>query len=144
MRRLYRFFMLPYREKKLLSQSLFLILVVRIGLWVLPFNLLDRWLNSVTPVADKAADWATIECVARSVRSCSRFVPYATCLTQALATRVLLRMDGQPANLKIGVEKNRDEKFGAHAWVEIDGRIVMGQLPRHHRFAVLKSNSVVL
>lgn len=140
MRRLHRLFRLPYREKKLLSQSLFLILIVRIGLWILPFNQLNRWLNSTAPVADHAADWATIRRVVRSVRSCSRFVPYATCLTQALATRVLLRMDGQPSDLKIGVEKDQNEKFGAHAWIEIDGRIVIGKLPRHHRLAVLNSN----
>lgn len=140
MRRVYRLFLMPYREKKLLTQSLFLILFVRIGLWVLPFNLLDRWLNRAALVGDKAADWATIRRVVRSVRSCSRFVPGATCLTQALATRVLLQMDGQASDLKIGVERDRNERFGAHAWIEVDGRIVIGKLPRHHRFAVLNSN----
>lgn len=131
---------MPNREKKLLIQSLFLILIVRVGLWVLPFNLLDRWLNHAALVGDKAADWATINRVVRSVRSCSRFVPGATCLTQALATRVLLQMDGQASDLKIGVEKDQNERFGAHAWIEVEGRIVIGKLPHHYRFAVLNSN----
>ena len=131
---------MPYREKKLLTQSWFLVLFVRIGLWLLPFNLLDRWLNRAALVDDKAADWTTIRSVVRSVRSCSRFVPGATCLTQALATRVLLQMDGQASDLKIGVERDQNERFGAHAWIEVDGQIVIGKLPHHHRFAVLNSN----
>lgn len=140
MRRLRKFFTLTYPEKKLLARSLLVILVIRIGLWILPFNLLDRWSTGTTPIREKTNDWTAIKRVARSVKSCSRFIPYATCLTQALATRLLLRMDGQPCDLKIGVEKDRDEKFGAHAWIEVDGQIVIGKLPKHHRFAVLSSN----
>ncbi|NOT46204.1 MAG: lasso peptide biosynthesis B2 protein [Acidobacteria bacterium] len=131
---------MPYPEKKLLAQSLLLILAVRTALWILPFNLLNRWLKGASPVANKAADWDTIKRVVGSVRSVSRLVPYATCLTQALATRVLLRMVGQSSDLRIGVERDQNEKFGAHAWIEVDGRIVIGKLPHHRRFAVLNSN----
>lgn len=146
MRRLYRFFLLPYQEKKLLTRALFLIVIVRIGLWLVPFRLLERWLTlaDAPNIGEKDPDWVTVKSVVRSVRSCSLYVPYATCLTQALATRVLLRMDGQNSSLKIGVEKDRNEKFGAHAWIEVDGRIVMGKHPHHHRFAVLRSNSAFL
>lgn len=140
MGRLRRFFRLPYRDKKLLGKSLFLILVIRLGLWVLPFNVLDRALGAAEPVKNEAADWATIKRVVRCVRYCSRIVPYASCLTQALVTRVLLRMDGQPSDLKIGVEKDGNQKFAAHAWIEVDGRIVIGRLPDHRRFAVLRPN----
>lgn len=140
MRKLYRLLLLPYKEKKLLIQSLLLILAVRVGLWILPFSLLDRWLSGSDPENDRIADWATIRRVVRSVRLCSRFVPYATCLTQAMVTRVLLRLRGQPSDLKIGVEKDQNEKFGAHAWIEVDGRIVIGKLSRHRRLAVLNSN----
>lgn len=140
MRRLFRLFTLPYPVKKMLVLSLLTIFAIRIGLWVLPFNLLERWSNGTAPVLDQATDWTAIKHVVRSVRLCSRFIPYATCLTQALATRLLLRMDGQPSDLKIGVEKDLDEKFGAHAWIEVDGQIVIGKLPRHHRFAVLSSS----
>lgn len=137
MRRLYRFFLLPVADKRLLGRSFILIVLVRLGLWFLPFTLIDRWLNSAVPGADNKIDWQTVRRIVRSVRTCSSFVPFATCLTQALATRVLLGMHGQHADLKIGVERDRDEKFGAHAWIEVDGRIVIGKLPRHGRFAVL-------
>ncbi len=133
-------FVPPIREATLMCEALLLVLVVRLGLWVLPFSLLNRWFNASAQVRHSSADWAAIKRIVRAVRSCSRCVPNATCLTQALATRLLLQMKGQPADLRIGVEKGRDQKFGAHAWVEVNGRIVIGELPHHHRFAVLTSS----
>ena len=38
----HRFLQLPYRDKKLLAHSLFWIVAVRVGLWILPFSLLDQ------------------------------------------------------------------------------------------------------
>ena len=140
MKRLTRIFLLPYPEKKLLAQSFLLVLAVRIGLWILPFSFLSNWLQGASLDANKSADWKSINRIVRSVRSVSRLVPFATCLTQALATRVLLRMVGQASDLRIGVERDQNEKFQAHAWIEVDGRIVIGKVQHHHRFAVLNSN----
>ena len=36
---------------------------------------------------------------------------------------------GLPADLRIGVMKEASGKLLAHAWVESDGRIVVGNLP---------------
>lgn len=52
-------------------------------------------------------------------------MPGATCLVQALAGMALLARQGHAATLCIGVTK-RDAAFGAHAWVECDGRAVVG------------------
>lgn len=134
----HNYIFVPFRERKLLAMSLLLMLGVRIGLWVLPFNFLERLLNSPPFIPDKVADWDAVFRVVRSVRACSRFVPYSTCLTQAIVTRALLRMRGQASDLRIGVEKDEKLKFAAHAWVEVDGRIVIGRLPHHRRFAVLQ------
>jgi hypothetical protein len=94
-------------------------------------------MNAFAPITKETTDWVTIRRIVRSVRTSSRFVPFVTCLTLALVTRLLLRINGQPSDLKIGVEKDRNEKFGAHAWIEVNGRIVIGKLHQHHRFAVL-------
>lgn len=141
MRKLSSFFRLPLGQKKLICWSFVLIVAIRIGLWLLPFGLLSRLLNRFGTVEKKkTADWTTVQHIVRSVRISSRYVPGATCLTQALASRFLLRISGQASDLKIGVEKDENNRFGAHAWIEVDGRIVIGKLPRHHRFAVLNSN----
>ncbi len=49
-----------------------------------------------------------------------------SCLTQALCGRMLLQRSGYEPILKIGVTKTREGDFRAHAWVELDGAIVIG------------------
>jgi hypothetical protein len=47
-----------------------------------------------------------------------------TCLEQSLALVSLLAVRRMPARLVIGVSRT---PFGAHAWVECDGRILLGE-----------------
>ena len=56
-----------------------------------------------------------------------RLFPSKPCLTEALAGFLLLRRRGFPAELHLGVEKD-GEKPGirAHAWLESEGRVVVG------------------
>jgi hypothetical protein len=55
----------------------------------------------------------------------SRRIPGAHCLIQSYAAVCLFREYGYPAHMKLGVAK-AEGKFSAHAWVELDGRIVIG------------------
>jgi hypothetical protein len=78
-------------------------------------------------------------CVAKTVWAvsvASKYVPRASCLTQALAGAWLLRRKGQHAELVIGVKKtNRD--FQAHAWVVSNGRVVIGWASDLTRYTTL-------
>jgi hypothetical protein len=68
------------------------------------------------------APWRTAARVTRVARG----VPGATCLTQALATRVLLAWHGQAgAVIRFGV-RHDGGALVAHAWVEHEGRVVIG------------------
>ena len=78
----------------------------------------------------------------RSVRTVSRFVPQATCLTQALAASLLIRYDGQESELKIGVAKDDRSRLIAHAWLEMDGRIILGELPDQNKYVALRADTV--
>ena len=113
------------------------VLLYRCGLWVLPGRCVKRWISE--PVEDAkigATKEPTVSHILRSVRRCSQYVPQATCLTQALAARKLLGRIGQPAVLQFGVVKC-DGKLEAHAWLEIEGRIVLGKQREHSRYSVL-------
>lgn len=146
MKRLTRFLRLPIGEKKLHFKAMSLVVVTRIGLWLLPYRMVEK---SVAFIASRAkmngdADWKLIRSVSSSVKSCSKYVPHATCLTQALAARTLLRLNGYDSELKIGVVKDA-ANLAAHAWIEIDGRIVIGKQHDHGRYFVLRpSNSLTL
>jgi hypothetical protein len=143
MTRVIRFFQLGTWERSILIGSFVWVTLFRLGLWILPFSMTKRWtIPSADQVTSKFDKQTVIEIV-RAVRFASKFVPYASCLTQALAARKLLEQHGQSAELKIGVAKG-NEGFEAHAWIEIDGRIVLGKQRMHSRYAVLGPNQTVL
>jgi hypothetical protein len=60
-------------------------------------------------------------------------VPRATCLTQALAAQVLLMRAGIESRIVLGVRNEND--FQAHAWVESQGSILLGNTVGFERYA---------
>lgn len=136
MTRALRFFKVSSRERSMFLASFAWLTLYRIGLWVVPFSVTKKWTMAYRSPVEKTRDAEVVTEIVRAVRSASGFVPYASCLTQALAARKLLGYYGQGADLKIGVTKN-EGNFEAHAWLEIDGRIVLGKQRVHSRYAVL-------
>ena len=63
--------------------------------------------------------------ICRSVDIASRFVPGATCLVRAHVSSAMLNRFGHASEIKIGVSKP-SPGLAAHAWVECEGRVVMG------------------
>jgi hypothetical protein len=59
------------------------------------------------------------------------------CLPRALATRWMMQRRQWPNTLQIGVARNADGKFEAHAWIEYQGRVIMGLVPDLERFVKL-------
>jgi hypothetical protein len=64
-------------------------------------------------------------------------VPRVTCLSQALATHILLVRSGYPAQVRIGVAKTDRGRLEAHAWVEGDGQILVGDVAGLSRYVRL-------
>lgn len=140
MNRLRKFAALPFKDKQLFAEALFLVAAVRTGLWILPFGWVRKWLRRFDGSGGEVErlDRAQIQKVVQSVRAGSRYVPSATCLTQALATQALLRMRGQASSVRFGVDKDENDVLMAHAWVEVNGRIIIGEERGHARFLVLE------
>lgn len=116
---------------------------VRVALWRWPYAqvrarlLTDRTRDgSRTERAMPAATHDPLA-LAWAVRATARRVPQASCLTQALALEALMAEFGLRPELRIGVARHADGTFEAHAWVELEGRVLIGALPDLERFAVL-------
>ena len=63
------------------------------------------------------------------VSTVARLIPGATCLTQALATQLLLARAGHTSQIRIGVAKGDSGNLAAHAWVVIDETVLIGGSP---------------
>jgi len=53
-------------------------------------------------------------------------IPGTSCLPRALATQIVLCRHGHQAELHIGVNRDNEGRFQAHAWVEHGGQVVIG------------------
>jgi Transglutaminase-like superfamily len=112
----------------LLLQTIFLVCMIRIFLWLLPFHFVISQINrmAMKPAKRNHIDHRRLRFIAGNVSKVSRYVPRATCLTQAIAAMVLLKQYSYPAALCIGVARNTAGEFEAHAWIESNGNIVIG------------------
>jgi len=139
MKRLRNFCGLPSPYRYLFVKSLLLLGIIRVGLWLLPFRNLRRLLAYImrAHVKSQGGNQASLERVVWAVTVASRYVPAATCLTQALAAQVLLSRMGHPASLRLGVAHSEAGEFQAHAWVECQGRVVIGGVQAPSRFTPL-------
>lgn len=126
MRRLQSFLRLPARERFLYLRTWLLLFRIRLMLWVLPYR---RWRQIAAQMIrvenERQLERPQVNQITRAVRVMSRYVPQASCLTQALAAQTLLANEGQRSQLRVGVTQNGG-KLEAHAWVQIDGRVVIG------------------
>ena len=146
MKRLRRFVRLSATEQWLLLKAALLLVVIRVGLWFVPFQALRRLLTRAVDI--QVGPWwpkqISVERVAWAVEVASRYTPgFRTCLTQALATQVLLARRDHPALVRIGVARGEGDKFEAHAWVESEGKVVIGghDLERYTRLAALEGET---
>src|SRR6185503_6906967 len=108
MKNLRKLLLLQPSERRLLLRTGLLLWVARLGLWLLPLPALRRLVAKFRPTEPivRDRDSANIKQIVWAVAVASRYVPAATCLTQALAGRILLAQHGEPALLQIGVAKN--------------------------------------
>ena len=125
-----RFLQLSRAEQWILIQSMVLlplvaVLLRTIGLarcWALLQRAGGR--GAQTVAGDDPARMSRQTPIVRMVDIAARHLPWRpTCLPRSLVLWFLLRRQGVPAELRIGVQK-RQQRLEAHAWVEVDRRVV--------------------
>ncbi|HEX6292767.1 MAG TPA: lasso peptide biosynthesis B2 protein [Herpetosiphonaceae bacterium] len=126
MSRLRNWLALPLADRWLLLWAWLLLGAIRVGLWLLPFRTVQVLVSARRfPARSDHPSRAAIERIGWAVAVASAYVPRASCLPQALTAQALLRRQGYPAQVRIGVAR-ADGRLEAHAWAECAGEIVIG------------------
>ena len=122
-----KFFALSRPDRTLLLSAVAPLLVMRIAMWTLKFARVRQIADAMNRRVRVDAARPLPERIAWAVATASRIVPRGNnCLLRALATGVLLNRHGYPSELKIGVMKPVGGGFEAHAWLESEGRVLIG------------------
>lgn len=129
-------------ERWALLRAWWMLLIVDLGLRLLPFARLERWLAPRPGRPGGAvAEPALVERLVWATRAAARHHLYPMrCLPRALCLRWLLGRRGIETSLRIGVSKRRGDLV-AHAWVERNGRPVGDLEDVRDRFAPLRRPS---
>ncbi|HWK65878.1 MAG TPA: lasso peptide biosynthesis B2 protein [Rhizobiaceae bacterium] len=124
MKALRRFLALNGSEMLFLAGCVATVAAVRLGLTVLSYRRMRAWFP-VAP-AQGVPTAGDLRRVAWGVRNAARLVPRASCLTQALAGQFILARQGNSSRVRIGVARDDQGRFLAHAWLVSEDRIVLG------------------
>ena len=118
-----RYRRLSRSERRLGVRAVRVVAWVRLLLTIRSFAAADRATRAVR--VSPSAGGHSPERIGVVVAAVSRYVPGATCLTQALAARVLLAQEGHSSELVLGMARV-GARLRAHAWLEAGGTIVVG------------------
>ena len=133
---------LTNRELLFLLKTFLLLGFVRLGLWVLPYQkllyLLKRISDRQNGDRERELNDNNLNKIVRAVNISTRYMPGgAKCLARALTTQVIMKRQGYSPQLRLGVAQGEQGKIEAHAWIEYQGLVVIGDLQNLSRFIPL-------
>ena len=102
-----------------------MIIFIRISITIFSFSNVKKISKKISRTNKNQNDQIKVEDIIWSINAVSCYIPRSTCLTQAITAQILLSRHNHPSKLKIGVTKK--DEFIAHAWLEIDDKIVLGK-----------------
>jgi hypothetical protein len=116
-------------DQQLLITTLLSMIIIRLKLYLIPFNRIQRSLERSN---NKTANEVPVHKLIWAVQTVSNYIPQATCLTKALTAQKLLKKYGYISQIKIGVNKDVEGQFEAHAWLEYAGKVVIGESEKEY------------
>lgn len=127
-------------SRRWVTVAALLLMLVQPALTVARLSTVHRLATIIARVGTIGSSNLRPEEVGRLVTSVSDSVPGTTCLESSIVTVALLDAQGHPSELKIGVRK-RWQEFQAHAWVESNGQLIVGNDVDIWSFQVLASDN---
>lgn len=115
-------------------RALAVIVLVRLGLTFLSYRRVEQMLPPAAPKRDtRFTPWQ----IAWSVKRMCIYIPFASCLTQALSLQYLLGRRGETSCMCVGVSPKADGRFDAHAWLLWDDQVIIGGNKNLDDFSVI-------
>lgn len=137
-RQLAKFFRLSFADQRLLMRAALAVVSAKLAIRTVRLPAartavmrLERLGWIVAPARADRIVWA--------VETAGRAIPgMKNCLVQAVAAEAMLLRAGHPCELRIGAAKNGPRELIAHAWLESEGRVLIGDVELD-RYAPLRA-----
>lgn len=142
-RRFFKLLKASKSDKALLLRAWGVLWLFRLGLWFLPFRYMRRFIDNTNRMNHKTlrGEATSADRLAGSVIHASRCVAGGqNCLLRAMSLHYILQRGGYSSELHIGVNRPEEGGLAAHAWVENEGIVLIGDLADLPRFTQLRQN----
>lgn len=117
-------------ERWLIVEAVVSLGAARAAILLVPFRWIAPWLERKPRGSGRsiAPDPALTGRVGRAVTTAAHHVPWnAVCLPQAMAAKFMLARRGYTSTLHLGVARTGADDLIAHAWLEAENAIVVGE-----------------
>jgi hypothetical protein len=122
-----RFWVRVVPQFPLLLEAFGYLILAKAAVGLLPFAQLSKFISTPSKPAGKSSS-QSVDPVCWSVSAVAQHpMTWAVCLPQAIAGHWMLRRRGIPSVVCFGVGRDPKAKLGAHAWLRVADRIVLGQ-----------------
>lgn len=133
--RLSRFWRLKPADQLFLVRCVWQLGLIRLGLRMRGYQRVSRALQSSLP---RFPGKVSAPRIIWGVRTAAQFLPRSKCLASAVTLHYLLARSGHASVVRVGIAKDSQMSFDAHAWVIHDGQIVIGDSgPMHDRYTTM-------
>jgi len=131
-KKIHAVYLLSHKERLQCISIVYWLVLIKLALCLLPYQKVvhnvDRWANSFTTLKSRAV--CSAETICSLTDKCANSIPLRLlCLPRAFTGYVQCRRNGYKVELKIGIRRSSDEGFVAHAWIELNGIILIGNRP---------------
>jgi hypothetical protein len=123
---------MPFNVRKvvahsgLLARATLWLAFVRAGLTLSSYRTVRRLTLPASMAAAREVPNGDVDLMAWAVRRGARFVPGASCLTQAAAMQAMLARQSVASTVHLGVLNKDGGELRSHAWLEVAGRTTVG------------------
>ncbi len=127
-----KFFERPPADRRLLLHASFLYVTTAALCSIAPFGRVTRWLGRLgrTGIVTDESAAVTEARVLWATRTAAAVLPLRSgCLVEAVTAQTLLRRAGLSSSLRFGVARSGGDALVAHAWLEREGRTIVGGSP---------------
>jgi hypothetical protein len=116
------------RERALLVAAGVVVAGVRAALILLPSRLIIRYISRLgAHTNEREPHTVPLSEVIWAVEAVTRRLRGSSCVTESVSALLLLRRHGYAARFCVGVARGPRGDFQAHAWLEREGRTVIGR-----------------
>ncbi|MEM1254758.1 MAG: lasso peptide biosynthesis B2 protein [Cyanobacteria bacterium P01_H01_bin.21] len=145
MKQLRKLLEFSWQQRRVLFYACLSLNIVRFALWLFPFKTVRQQLATVAEkwVCDQSQTSVSVDFIVWCVKASAYYTPRRSkCLVNALTAQLLLTRYQYAHQLHIGIAMDESQTLKAHAWIEYEGNVIIGDLQELSRYKSLSHEGV--